>query len=254
MLSDLEKKPSVSILIPTYARTKILGEAVASALAQDYDGPLHVIVVNDCRKQFLRCADKRVTVINGVERYQSLGAKRNASMRHSSCSWVTWLDDDDLLMPWHVSRLVGAMRAETRAVFPQHIIRFEHQRWSWGDVPGGINGMLVRTDFAFSVGAFNATLDVGEDNDFRNKMLTCSARISYAPGPSYVYRVDAPVFHVSRSLTGTEVDIRRFNDSANERLRSGEEPHGTVEIIPRLDADYEGIFRSQFPNDVPVKR
>lgn len=246
-------KPSVSILIPTYARTKLLNEAVASALAQDYTGPFQVVVLNDCRRQYLKSKDPRIHAVNFQERYPSLGAKRNAMMRHSRTGWVLWLDDDDLLMPWHLSRLVGALRDETHAVFPKHIIRYEHQRWSWNDVPGGINGMLMRTDFAFGVGSFDAHLDIGEDNDLRNKLLTRSARISYAPGPSYVYRVDAPVFHVSRSLSGTQVDMRLFNDSAAARLESGEEPHGSIEIAPKLNADYEGLFRAQFPNDVPAK-
>jgi glycosyltransferase involved in cell wall biosynthesis len=251
----LTGRPSVTILIPTYARSALLREAIASALMQDYKGPFSVIVLNDCRQQFLTCRDYRVTCINTHERFGSLGAKRNKMLTLGSNSWVVWLDDDDLLMPWHLSRLVDSLqqRDGLGAVFCKHIIRYEQQRWSWNDVPGGINGILVDTHFAFACGGFNDHLNVGEDNDFRAKMLARGGRIAYAPGPSYVYRVDAPVFHVSKSLEGTDVDMRKFDASAESRFLTGEEPKGHVEIIPALSDDYESLFRSSFPNDVPVK-
>ncbi len=69
--------------------------------------------------------------------------------------------------------------------------------------------------------------------------------------PSYVYRVDAPVMHISQSLRGTTVDSSMFVNSAEKRMNDGREPTGEISIVPMLRDDYESIFREHFPGDAP---
>ena len=246
--------PSLTILIPTYARTALLAEAIASALAQDYRGDYSIVVFNDCARQFLTCPDSRVAIVNSTERCSSLGAKRDKMLWLDVGRYVVWLDDDDLLMPWHLSNLARWIRPGpelTGAVLCRTLIRYHLNQWSWGPTPGGINGILVETAFAKAIGGFDRSLDVGEDNAFRAKLLERPKVLAYAPIPSYVYRVDAPTLHISQSLRGTTVDPSLFTKAAAARMDSGEEPTGNVVITPWMQADYQQEFRKRFPLDCP---
>ncbi len=240
-------------MIPTYARVHLLQEAIASALAQDYLGAVNVFVLNDCPRQTLRCADYRVTCLNQKERFPTLGAKRNKMTMIGSGSWVYWLDDDDLMMPWALTCMVPMARDNVKAVLNHNLIRYEHQRWSWGIAAGGVNGLLAWADFQSAIGGFDPSLDVGEDNALRTKLLQRPQQIAYTHIPSYVYRVDSPAMHISRSLEGCVVDPKKFTASADARMDADQEPTGDVDLLPRMTQDYEMIFRNHFPGDAPKK-
>lgn len=248
------KLPALTVLIPTYARTVLLAEAIASALAQDYKGEVSIVVFNDCARQFLTCTDPRVMIINSKERCSSLGAKRDKMLWLDLGRYGVWLDDDDILMPWHLSNLARWVRPGPElvgAVLCRNLIRHHLGQWSWGPTPGGINGILVETAFAKALGGFDRSLDVGEDNAFRAKLLERPKAIAYAPQPSYVYRVDAPTLHISQSLRGTKVDASLFTAHADRRMDEGIEPTGEIVITPWMQVDYAKEFRTRFPGDCP---
>lgn len=252
--------PSVSVLIPTFARTAILREALCSTESQMYQGQIEVIVLNDQPRQTLSIANAgcpknyTVRVVNMTTIYPSLGAKRDAMLALATNAWVAFLDDDDLWMPWHLINLfLGTLGKEpVSAVLPKQQYRHQLGTWSYEDVPGGINGMAVRTGVARSIG-FDHTLDVGEDNAFRTELLRRVAPQNiHRPGaPSFVYRPTAPVMHISRSLRGTTVDRTLFLRNAENRLDEGIEPEGEVEIDPEWNEDYIETLRARFPETIP---
>jgi len=95
----------VSIIIPTYRRLNDLRLAVASALAQTHS-KIEVIVVADGPDPKVRTAltglDPRLIY---MELDTNLGpaAARNAGVRASRGEWLTFLDDDDTILPEKVS-------------------------------------------------------------------------------------------------------------------------------------------------------
>ncbi len=245
--------PSVTVLIPTYARTELLVEAVYSALIQDYKGAVDVLVVNDVTRQHLQCYNERVQVVNLPERTGSLGEKREMMVHMAQGDWVAFLDDDDLLMPWYLSSALNAIDGETQAVFPTMEFRLNGRgtgrRWSLGEVPGGIN-LMVKRSLAKQI-PFER-IDVGEDNMFRNAVKARVGRNCRLVGSAArVYRVDAPVFHISRSFVGAAQNRAPFTASAENRMDSGIEPTGVVTILPQWKEDYWRTVASIFPHDVP---
>lgn len=115
---------TVSLLCPTYGRFELLREAYTSMLLQvqqpdeiiigydgedtiktdnsvKYDGNLHKSVQEAYIDKKLNCKIVRMNP------NLFLGQKRDAMIRMASCDIVAWLDDDDLLMPNHLSRVMS---------------------------------------------------------------------------------------------------------------------------------------------------
>jgi len=107
--------PLVSILIPCRGCREFIGEAIRSALSQDYE-PLEVIVVEDggsdgTYEEALAIQDSRLTVHRNVK---NLGqyANKNRCLELSRGRLIKYLDGDDTLHSNCVSTLVGAWERE----------------------------------------------------------------------------------------------------------------------------------------------
>ncbi|MDX1983289.1 MAG: glycosyltransferase family A protein, partial [Bryobacteraceae bacterium] len=97
-------RPLVSVLIPCYNAAKWVGEAIQSALTQDYT-PIEVIAVDDGSSDgtadVIRTFGERVR----FERLDHGGGNRarNHLMALSRGEWLQFLDADDLLTPRKIS-------------------------------------------------------------------------------------------------------------------------------------------------------
>jgi glycosyltransferase involved in cell wall biosynthesis len=103
--------PEVTVVITTRDRPALVARAVESALAQTLQA-IEVIVVDDASAEPLRLAraDTRLQIIR---RTSSTGvcAARNAGLSVARGRWVTFLDDDDELVPDMLETSLGAARA-----------------------------------------------------------------------------------------------------------------------------------------------
>lgn len=111
--------PTVSITIPTCRRPDLLKEAVASALAQEFDEPFEVVVVDDDPDSdgHLRL----LAAMPGLEaaplRYlrnrRNLGMypNFNRSIQAARGEWITILHDDDLIHSLFARRMLARIRA-----------------------------------------------------------------------------------------------------------------------------------------------
>src|ERR1051326_6297266 len=93
--------PLVTIVVPTRDRHELLARALRSALAQTL-GDFEVIVVDDASTtpvelpQLMR--DGRVDLVRNDQPLGVCGA-RNRGMAAARGQWITFLDDDDELLP-----------------------------------------------------------------------------------------------------------------------------------------------------------
>lgn len=97
--------PRVSVIIPTYNRSRLLQATVESALAQTYPN-IEVIVVDDGSTDdtgdLMAKYTGRVTYLRQANR--NAAAARNTGFRAASGEYLTFLDDDDLILPTKIER------------------------------------------------------------------------------------------------------------------------------------------------------
>jgi glycosyltransferase involved in cell wall biosynthesis len=98
--NPMPERPKVSIVIPTYNRDDLVGQAVDSALAQTYPH-CEIVVVDDgstdrTQDVLARYAGRIVAV---RQENKGLAGARNAGIRAASGTFVGFLDSDDLWEP-----------------------------------------------------------------------------------------------------------------------------------------------------------
>lgn len=89
------RRPSVSVVIPCYNRADIVGNAIESALAQDYS-PLEVVVADDGSSDDSLSVASRYGV--NVVAHEHVGPPgiRNVGVAASSGEYIAFLDADDV--------------------------------------------------------------------------------------------------------------------------------------------------------------
>ena len=230
--------PGVTICIPTYARTSLLAEALHSALAIAYAGPVEVLVLNDCPEQQLSCSDPRVRVVNDSTPYATLGDKRNALVDLARQPMIAWLDDDDYLLPNHldkITHLLGRSEVVLGSIATLYVCN------GIGEVTSGACADTIVRRHAIRELGF-ATMNVGEDWNIVNRLSDRFGRVDDPThSPTYVQRWCNGAHHITGH--GTDPDaLIRYRINAADRMKAKIEPVGPVIITPRKPTiDYAAL-------------
>jgi GT2 family glycosyltransferase len=102
----------VSIVIPTYNRAYIIGQAIESVLAQTYDN-VEVVVVDDGSTDDTAAVVGRYGPKVRYIRQANAGvsAARNRGLREARGEFLALLDSDDAWLPWKAEAQVAVLRA-----------------------------------------------------------------------------------------------------------------------------------------------
>lgn len=197
----------LSVVVPTFRRPRELGEAVASALAQEGVG-VEVIVVDDCPDGSARAVaaldDPRVIYIrNPAPTGGKPGVVRNLGWPRARGRVIHFLDDDDLVPPGHYRAALAAFerhpgvgvvfgRVEPfgdEAQLPQERAYFARAaqralvsdrfgpRWAYaarmffGETLMVCSAGIVRRDCVAAVNGFDADIKFIEDVDFYARVI-----------------------------------------------------------------------------------
>lgn len=124
--------PQISVIIPTHNRPHLLPASVQSALNQTYQD-LEVIVVDDASSEPIQLPeDPRLRVIRLQKGVGGAGA-RNVGTQAALGRWITYLDDDDYLLPHMVEVSLSALTTAT-AHSPVAVISGIQKVNSQGDI------------------------------------------------------------------------------------------------------------------------
>ena len=116
MFRDSPSAPSVSIVIPCWNCECTVGDAIESALNQEYP-TFEVVVVDDGstdRSLGVAIFGPGVTVLTGEKR--GACAARNEGISYSSGKYLQFLDSDDILLPDKLSRQVALCEESGAAI------------------------------------------------------------------------------------------------------------------------------------------
>ncbi len=108
----------VSVVIPTYNRARLVGEALQSVLSQPFDD-MEVLVIDDGSTDdtlsvLARFTGPRVRVVHQPN--QGISGARNRGVREARGEYVAMLDSDDRWRPNVLPRLVARLDAHPEAV------------------------------------------------------------------------------------------------------------------------------------------
>jgi glycosyltransferase involved in cell wall biosynthesis len=104
------RSPSVSVIIATRDRPRLLAKAIEAVLGQEYPGPIECVVVFDQAEPDValdRTTPRRTVAVVANDRTPGLAGARNAGAAASSGELLAFCDDDDEWLPEKLRRQVG---------------------------------------------------------------------------------------------------------------------------------------------------
>lgn len=243
--------PKISVIIPTYNRSRFLGTALRSVLDQTYTN-FEIVVVDDGSTDDTRSvvatfkADPRVRYIHQENRGGGAANARNTGVRNSRGDLIAFLDDDDVWLPAKLERQLEALAAEPRAdvawcaVYGENlgpngeagarwVARYHPARYRelllgpFVVAPGST--ILVRSTCFKEIGLFDESL-VFSDMDMVQRLGTAYAFV-YVDEALAVYRHHADNMSADADLVLRE--WRRLLDKIERRI-----PRDRHDLIPMM--------------------
>ena len=183
-LPKLSKRPTVSVIIPTYNRGWILREAIDSVLTQEFTD-YELIVVDDGSTddtcEILDTYGRQITVLR--QSNQGVSAARNRGIAASRAQLIAFLDSDDIWLPQKIDRQVRFFRSnpdalivQTEETWVRNGVRVNpkkrHQKYSGLIFEPSLalclvspSAVMIRKSLFDTVGLFNERLPACEDYD-----------------------------------------------------------------------------------------
>lgn len=213
-MDEHRDKPKLSVIVPLYQAVATVAETVRSALADEINGEIEVIVVDDGSTdggpravgEIVR-RDGRVRMVH--QKNGGLAAARNTGIMEARGAWLRFLDADDLAVDGSAARLIAhAERLGLHAACGAHELIDESgepmgrtcpaQGEADGTIGGnefldsnrcGVGTVVIRKE-ALGTAGFDASMAGVEDWDLWARMGLDGVRFGILPGPPVMrYRV-----------------------------------------------------------------
>lgn len=213
----------VDVIVCTYERAALLGDALGSLLRQQTGAALsfELLVVDNASKDGTREVVEGLRRPGGVrvryalEAAQGVAHARNRGVREATAEWLAFFDDDQLADPGWLRELAAVARATgarcvgggvrlalgadaapalpafCRGLLGETPPAAAARPFRGKALPGTGNALVHRSVFE-AVGAFDARLlHGGEDEDFFRRVRAAGYAMWFAPAASVAHRVPA---------------------------------------------------------------
>jgi glycosyltransferase involved in cell wall biosynthesis len=222
----------VSVIVPVYNREDYLGEALRSALGQDYR-PFEIVVVDDGSNDATAAVARSFPeVVYVYQPNQGVAAARNSGIGASRGDFIAFLDSDDTWPAQKLSRQIGYHLRHEHIGYSvthfQNVLEPGFERPAWlrpellqGDHPGLGTGTLVARRAVFQrVGLFNPLYRIGEDADWLFRAKDAAVPMAIIPEVLLFRRVHRDNLSGQTALVAANL-LRTVKDSFQRRRAAG---------------------------------
>lgn len=112
-MSEAKNRPTVSIIIPTYNRSQLIGRSIKSVLNQTYRNFELIIVddgsVDDTEKVVAGFKDERIRYVRR-EKNGGEAAARNTGIKAAKTDYIAYQDSDDEWLPEKLARQIELLK------------------------------------------------------------------------------------------------------------------------------------------------
>jgi glycosyltransferase involved in cell wall biosynthesis len=275
----IEKKPTVSVIIPAYNRACTIGRAVRSVLDQTYQD-FEIIIVDDGStdnteeviKEFQR-QDKRFKYIKHKEN-KGGAAARNTGIKLSSGHFLSFLDSDDQWLPNKLECEIRILNENKDCVICSTGHTFINERTGkiiskpifkkqFVSQKVALRGeCLTTTDFtvvkqlALTIGGFDEKFPARQDWDFWIRITSVGLGIQVPINTAniYVMRSDQISTGLRKKLQGTIILLEKHKNLflvdpfAHSRISYG------IGLMYLLNKDIKSVFHFKKSYNLTSKR
>jgi glycosyltransferase involved in cell wall biosynthesis len=170
-------RPLISVVIPAYNGERFLGQAIETALEQEYD-PLEVIVVDDGSEDGTAEVAQSHPVRYLWQPNAGVAAARNTGIAAAQGELIAPLDQDDLWDPSKLSRQAQVLEERPELGYVDCRMRWflepgtpmpawaEPEVFEQGGAAFVTSSMLARRSAFETVGLFDTSYVIGSDTDW----------------------------------------------------------------------------------------
>ena len=172
----------INVIIPAYNCYSTLGRTLSSLVAQT-DPNFEVIVVDDCSTEDLKSIvddyrDKLSIIYIRNEQNLGCGMSRQVGIDNATQKFITFLDSDDMFMPYTVETFNSIIEANPDTeylhsyFYEQIVIDNNPAIYLWKDNYTACHGKLYNVELIKKYGIRNSPLVKWADDSFFNSMCS----------------------------------------------------------------------------------
>lgn len=205
--------PDVSVITPTYNRISMLNEALASALDQDFDGAVEIIVVDDNSSDGTsEIVSQKYPNVRLISLKQNVGAyvARNLALKEARGKYIAFLDSDDLWKKNYLKTQLAALEGKERCLCVSALeiwTPFQDRRRTYLQKPNFkrytslLHQLLVAGSFIYTpssvifpkkvfseVGLFDETYRINGDKELYIRCLLAGYQLIFTELPTTILR------------------------------------------------------------------
>ena len=195
--------PLVSIIIPTYNRSKVICETLDSVLAQTYENWECIIVddgstdnTDEIITDYIKKDSRFQYYHRPIDRPKGGNAARNFGFEISKGDYVNWFDSDDIMFPDFINEKINCFSDVTQAVLNKirysnyELTRFRNVKFAFSNPQNlfyhyGMEEIEIQTcclmwkhSFLKGKMLFDENIERYQDNEFHLRMLALKPKIN----------------------------------------------------------------------------
>lgn len=187
----------INVIIPAYNCRATLGRTLSSLVAQT-DPNFEVIVIDDCSTEDLKSIvddyrDKLSIIYIRNERNLGCGMSRQVGIDNATQKFITFLDSDDMFMPYTVETFNSIIEANPDTeylhsyFYEQIVIDNNPAIYLWKDNYTACHGKLYNVELIKKYGIRNSPLVKWADDSFFNSMCSELMNMSIINVPTVLW-------------------------------------------------------------------